>query len=69
VGYNVVNSADRRFLTGDIAHLRFDNAALTQAELAADAANFLGTLEVPEPSTGMLALAGLAAGTMRRRRR
>ena len=67
VGWNVINSADRRFLTGDIAHIRYDNTALSPAQLAADAANFLNT--IPEPSTGLLAIAGLAMGTLRRKRR
>lgn len=70
IGYNVINNLDRRYLTGDIAHVRYDNAVLSPAQLTADAANFLGTLTpVPEPSTGLLAIAGLAAGTLRRRRR
>lgn len=66
VGFNVISNGDRRFLTGDIAHIRYDNSALTPAQLGADAANFLGT--IPEPSTGLLALAGLALAGMRRKR-
>lgn len=70
VGFNVVGGGDRRFLTGDIAHLRYDNTALDQATLTADAANYLGTLEnVPEPSTGLLALVGAAFAAARRKRR
>ena len=67
VGWNVIASGDRRFLTGDIAHLRFDNTALSPAQLASDASNFLGT--IPEPSAGLLTVGGLAAATMRRKRR
>lgn len=70
VGYNVVNSGDRRYLTGEIAHLRYDNTALGQVQLAADSATLLGTLEaVPEPTSGLLALLGTAFAAGRRRRK
>lgn len=69
VGYNVIGGGDRRYFTGEIAHLRYDNTALDQATLTANAANYLGTLEpVPEPTAGLLALLGVSVAAARRRR-
>lgn len=70
VGYNVVNGGDRRYFTGDIAHLRYDDTALSQVQLSSDAANYLGTLEsVPEPTASLLAFVGAAFAVGRRRRK
>ncbi|MFD0894299.1 autotransporter-associated beta strand repeat-containing protein [Luteolibacter ambystomatis] len=47
IGYNVVNGADRRFFNGEIARLRFDKIALAPAQIAEDAANFMGLTADP----------------------
>lgn len=65
VGYNV-DVISRRFLTGDIAMIRYDDVALDQSALTADAVNFAGL--IPEPSgTALFAMGAL--GLLIRRRR
>lgn len=69
VGYNVIGNADRRFFTGEIAHLRFDDTALDSTALVAEAGTYLGTLEaIPEPSSAIMALFGTACLVFRRRK-
>jgi hypothetical protein len=70
VGYNVIDNGDRRYFTGEIAHLRFDDSALDASALSADAGNYLGTLEsVPEPGAALLGFVGAAGAFLRRRRK